>query len=186
MKCPNCNSENVQVQSKECKPKLTIPILLMCGGFGLMFLGGVGFIIGLIIGLVVAAIVKSVLPQRYQPVIVCQQCGFVGTSQTIAQTGYNNLFCTPDESNLIVIRKSNGTGAVCAMRVSVDEFAPFEVNNGDLKHLRLESGVHKINYCQVNGLGKKGRTGSVDVTIDGEKRLVQFEFKSHGINVIVQ
>ena len=77
MNCPKCNSENVQVQSKEIKLKLTGPILLIGGGFGLMILGPLGLIIGIAIGGLVAVVVKSVTPTKYRPVIVCQDCGFV-------------------------------------------------------------------------------------------------------------
>ena len=61
MKCPKCNSENVQVQPKEYKPKLTVPILMVGGGLGLRFGGIIGAIIGLIIGAVVAGIAHSLL-----------------------------------------------------------------------------------------------------------------------------
>ena len=77
MNCPKCNSENVQVQSKEYKPKLTVPILMIGGGIGLMILGPLGCLAGLVIGGIAAAIVHAVIPQTYQAVIVCQDCGFV-------------------------------------------------------------------------------------------------------------
>ena len=77
MNCPRCNSENVQVQSKEYKPKLTGPILMVGGGFGLMFASIIGLVIGVAIGGIVAAIVNSTLPTKYKSVIVCQDCGFV-------------------------------------------------------------------------------------------------------------
>ena len=77
MNCPKCNSENVQVQSKEFKPKLTGPLMLTVGGLGLMFLGPLGLIIGVAIGGIVAAVVNSMIPTKYRSVIVCQDCGFV-------------------------------------------------------------------------------------------------------------
>lgn len=77
MNCSKCNSENVQVQSKEYKPKLTVPILMIGAGVGLMILGPIGLIGGLIIGGIVAAIVHAAIPTKYRPVIVCQDCGFV-------------------------------------------------------------------------------------------------------------
>ena len=77
MNCPRCNSENVQVQSKEYKPKFTGPILLIGGGLGLMFASIIGLIIGVAIGGIVAAIVNSALPTTYKSVVVCQDCGFV-------------------------------------------------------------------------------------------------------------
>lgn len=186
MNCPKCNSANVQVQSKECKPKFTVPILLTLGGFGLMFLGPLGLIMGLIIGGIIAAIVKSVLPQTYQPVVVCQRCGFVGTSTAMANAVPNPLFCPSENSNLWLVRKSNATGSVCAMKVQIDNFSPFDINNGDTKYLKLGPGYHKISYFQASGMGKKERTGSVDITIDNAVKLVQFEFMPHGISVVVQ
>lgn len=57
MKCAKCNSENVQIQSKEYKPKFTAPILLVFIGFGL-----VGVIGGAIIGLIISVILNAVLP----------------------------------------------------------------------------------------------------------------------------
>ena len=77
MKCPKCNSENVQVQSKESKPKFTVPIMMICAGIGLMILGIIGLICGAVIGAIVAAIVNSMLPQTYESVICCQDCGNV-------------------------------------------------------------------------------------------------------------
>lgn len=186
MKCPKCNSENVQVQSKEYKPKFTVPILLTAGGFGLVFLGPVGLIIGLIVGGIVAAIVNSTLPQTYRPVVVCQQCGFVGTPTAVANNAPNPLFCQAENSNLWLVRKSNMTGAACAMQVRIDNYIPFDLNNGNTAYVKLEPGVHKISYYQATGLGKKDRTGSVDITIDEAVKVVQFEFMPHGINVVVQ
>lgn len=185
MKCPKCNSENVQVQSKEYKPKFTVPILLTFGGFGLM-LGPLGLIIGVIVGGIVAAIVKSMLPQTYQPVVVCQQCGFVGTETAMLHNIPNPLFSSAENSNLWVVRKANMTGAVCAIKVTIDNECPFELNNGDVKYLKLEHGTHKISYGQTNGLGKKERSGSVDITVDESVKLVEFEFIPHGVNVVVK
>lgn len=76
MKCAKCNSGNVQIQSKEYKPKFTAPILLVFIGFGMMFFGLVGVIGGAIIGLIISVILNAVLPQAYQSVLVCQDCGY--------------------------------------------------------------------------------------------------------------
>lgn len=186
MKCPKCNSENVQVQSKEYKPKITVPILLICGGFGLMFLGIVGLIVGLILGAIVAAIAHSVVPQSYRPVVVCQQCGFVGTATTIAHTTPNPLFCSSSESNLRILRPSSSTGAVCALGVKIDDFTPFEIGSGDMKFIKLPTGTHTVTYYQVNGLGKDKRKGSVEVVIGDEERSMSFEFLPNGLNVNIQ
>jgi hypothetical protein len=186
MKCPKCNSEDVQVQPKEYKPKFTVPILLICGGFGLVFLGIVGLVVGLILGAIIAAIVHSVVPQSYQSVMVCQQCGFVGTATTIAHVTQNPLFCASDESKLRILRPSNSTGAVCALGVKIDDFAPFEIGNGDMKFVKLPSGTHTVTYYQVNGLGKDKRKGSVDVVIGEEEQSISFEFLPNGLNVNIQ
>lgn len=186
MKCPKCNSENVQIQSKEYKPKFTVPILLVGAGFGTMFLGIIGTILGVIFGAIVAAIVHAVTPQSYQAVMVCQQCGFVGTDKTIAHAIPNPQFCTMDESNLMVVRKSNSIGSVCRMEIKIDDSAPFFLDNGEVKHLKLATGVHKVAYRQVNGMGKKQRNGLVDVSIDENRRLVQFDFLQYGVNVLIQ
>lgn len=185
MKCPKCNSENVQVQSKEYKPKFTVPILMVGAGLGLMLAGPVGLIMGLILGVIVAAIVHAVLPQTYQPVVVCQQCGFVGTT-VVAHTTTNPIFCAPSDSNLKILRLSNNTGAVCALGVVIDNLAPFEVGNGDIKFLKLDPGTHKVTYYQKNGMGKSKRKGSVDVVVGETERSMCFEFLSNGLDVTIQ
>lgn len=102
MKCPKCNSENVNIQAKEVKPKLILPMCLVLGGFGTIFLGIFGTVIGLILGLIIGAILQSVLPSGQQSVMVCQNCGYV--SKPIAQKNLNtiqhSLFCSESESNL--------------------------------------------------------------------------------------
>lgn len=186
MTCPRCNSENVQVQSQEYKPKLTVPILMIGGGFGLMLLGLIGLIGGLIIGVIVAAIVSAVIPQTYRPVVVCQQCGFVGTPTTIAPTTPNPIFCTPGECNLRIVRSSSSTGTVCALGIKIDNFAPFEIGDGDMKFIKLAPGTHRVSYYQVNGLGKDKRKGFMDVVIGGTARSMYFEFLPNGLNVTVR
>jgi hypothetical protein len=156
------------------------------GGLGLVFGGIVGGILGLIIGAVIAGIVHAALPQAYQPVVVCQQCGFVSTNVATAPVDVKTLFCTADECNLMVARKASNTGSVCILRVRIDTCATFDVVDGDVKFLRLEPGSHRITYYQVNGMGKQKRTGSLNVVIDGERRVVQFEFLPNGLNVFTQ
>ena len=77
-RCPKCNSANVDATPKEYKPKLIGPLMLTFGGFGLMFLGFVGFIAGGLIGLVLGAIINCFTPQTYQTVITCADCGYSG------------------------------------------------------------------------------------------------------------
>ena len=186
MNCPKCNSENVQVQSKEYKPKFTVPILMVGAGFGLVFGGPIGLIVGLMLGGIVAAIVHSVIPQTYQPVVVCQQCGFVGTSTTVARSTSNPLFCTHENCNLSIIRTSSATASVCAMGIKIDNFPPFGMSNGDIKFLRLDPGTHKVTYYQVNGLGKNKRKGSVDVVIGDTKQSIYFEFLPNSLDVSIR
>lgn len=185
MKCPKCNSENIQIQAKEYKPKITFPCCLTFGGFGLMFLGIVGLIIGVIVGLLVSALLYAIIPTAYQSVMVCQQCGFVGTDKNVPHIAPNSLFCAPNESNFLIIRKSNSFGNICRLRVRVDNFDAFEISDGEVKHLLLERGEHTLIYEQANGMGKKQRQGMTKIVV-GENESVQFEFQRIGINVIVQ
>lgn len=76
MKCPKCNSENVQMQAKEAKLKLIVPCMLTFGGFGLMFLGIAGLLIGAVMGLIIGAIIQALVPTKYTSVMVCQDCGY--------------------------------------------------------------------------------------------------------------
>lgn len=186
MKCPKCNSENVQVQSKEYKPKFTVPILMVCCGFGGLFLGIGGTIGGLIVGAIIAAIVNSILPQTYQPVLVCQSCGFVGTATTIAHSAPNPLFCPAEECNLRIMRSASSTGSICSLGVQIDDFAPFEIISGDMKFVKLPVGTHTVTYYQVNGMGKDKRTGSVEVEIDEGVKTICFEFLPNGLDVTVR
>ena len=186
MRCPKCNSDNIQIQAKEYKPKLTVPLLMIGGGFGLMFGGFGGAIIGILIAVFAALIINAVLPQTYRGVIICQQCGFVGTSDKLTHVTQNPLFCTMADSNLMIVRKATSTGTVCVLKVTIDGSTTFDVNNGDIKYLKLEQGRHTVSYYQFNGMGKKDRTGSLDITIDDTRRFLQFEFLKHGMNVITQ
>jgi hypothetical protein len=156
------------------------------GGFGLMLLGPIGAIGGLIIGGIVAAIVHAALPQAYQPVVVCQQCGYVGTATTIAQTAPNPLFCTHEESNLRIMRTSSNTGTVCKLGVKIDDFAPFEVGNGDMKFIKLAPGTHQVTYYQINGMGKDKRKGSINVVIGESEQSLSFAFLPNGLDVKIQ
>ena len=70
-RCPKCNSTNVTATPKEYKPKLTVPLVMTFGGFGLMFLGVIG------------AIVNGLVPQTYQTVITCSDCGYSGVCKDV-------------------------------------------------------------------------------------------------------
>lgn len=183
MKCPKCNSENVQMQAKEYKPKITLPCCMVFGGFGLMFLSIIGLIGGILLGLLVSAFLHSIIPTGYKSVMVCQQCGFVGTDTTLANAVPNSLFCPSSECNVVIVRKPNSFGSVCKLGIKIDNYAPFEVNDKEVKYLKLEQGEHIITYYQVNGMGKKQRKGSLRLTVGADCRLVEFEFQRIGLNV---
>ena len=183
MKCPKCNSENVQVQSKEYKPKLTVPIILVCGGIGLMFFG-VGAIIGVIIGAIIAAIVNSVIPQTYQSVMVCQNCGYVSQPLTKTKLGTEQhpLFCDPAESNLEVIRNDVDKGTIVVIRVKVDDYPHFDVGDNSTTNLKVPEGVHTVSYEQINGIGRNKNKGQLSVTV-GEKQSITLSFTRQGLIV---
>ena len=82
-RCPKCNSANVTATPKEYKPKLTVPLIMTFGGFGLMFLGILGLVVGALIGLVIGAIINGLLPQTYQTVITCADCGYSGVHKDV-------------------------------------------------------------------------------------------------------
>lgn len=197
MRCPKCNSENTQVQSKEYKPKLTAPIILTCGGFGLMFFG-IGAIVGVIIGAIIAAIVNSVLPQVYQPVMVCQDCGYVSQpskrsinqkheeTQTHKETQAPPLSCEMGDSNLMIVRASGSYGSLCSIGVRIDDSLSFEIKDGETKYLKVEPGNHRVTYYQVNGMGKKQRNGWVDINIGEGKRVVGLKVHRKGMDVFVK
>jgi hypothetical protein len=82
-RCPKCNSANVTATPKEYKPKLTAPLVMTFGGFGLMFLGVIGLAVGALLGLVIGAIVNGLVPQTYQTVITCSDCGYSGVCKDV-------------------------------------------------------------------------------------------------------
>lgn len=191
MKCPKCNSENVQAQSKEYKPKFTVPIIMVCGGFGLMFFG-IGAIVGVIVGAIIAAIVNSAIPQTYHSVMVCQDCGHVSQpfkqpmNQVNTETRSHPLLCTMDECNLVISRTSSSTGALCSIEVTIDGVAPFEIKDGETKYLKVEQGEHQVTYQQVNGMGKDLRKGSVNISISESKHMICLKMLPKGLDVFVK
>ena len=181
MKCPRCNSENVRIESKEYKPKITLASCLTGAGFGLFFAGPIGLIVGALLGLLIAGLLHAVIPTAYHSVKVCQSCGFVDTKQTTMNGAASPLFCTQEASSLVVIRKSSSTGALCPLIVRVDDLQPFPLNDGDIKHIALGGGTHTVRYQQNRGLGRKNRQGLVQVEITEKKRLLQFRFLPNGL-----
>lgn len=83
VRCHKCNSTNVTATPKEYRPKLTVPLVMTFGGFGLMFLGIIGLIVGALLGLVIGAIVNGLVPQTYQTVITCSDCGYSGVCKDV-------------------------------------------------------------------------------------------------------
>ncbi len=81
VRCPKCGSVNVTATPKEYKPKLAVPLMMTFGGFGLMFLGIIGLIVGVLLGLIIGAIVNGLVPQTYQTVITCNECGYSGVAK---------------------------------------------------------------------------------------------------------
>ncbi len=185
MKCPKCNSENVHIQAKEYKPRITFPCCLTFASFGLMFSGIIGLVAGVLLGLLVSAILYAIIPTGYSSVMVCQQCGFVGTNTTSTNVAPNYLFCMAEESNLLIVRRSNSFGIACKLGIKIDNHVPFEICDNELRHLKLEQGAHTITYYQVNGMGKKHRKGVINITIGSDCRMVEFEFQRVGLKSAV-
>lgn len=185
MKCPRCNSENVQMQSKISKAKLTLPICLVCGGLGLIFLSVIGLIVGVLVGLLISVIIKSLLPTGYVSVMVCQDCGYVAkpSSQRIAKSDGHPLFSTAENSNLVIVRDNSQVGSAVQLDVLIDGYAPFSIGNDMIVNLLLPDGQHHISYRQASGLGKQNRSGTKDITVSDEKQTVHFVFTAKGIEV---
>lgn len=183
MRCPKCNSENVQIHAKEYKPKLTVPIILACGGFGLMFFG-IGAIVGVVIGTIIAAIVNSALPQAYQSIMVCQNCGYMSEPMTRTQLGTKQhpLFCDSSESNLEVVRNDVAKGTIILIRVRIDYFDPFDIGDNSTVNLKLTEGNHVFSYEQVNGIGRKKNKGQFNILV-GDKKTVTISFTRQGLIV---
>lgn len=178
MKCPRCGSENTRIESKEYKPKLTTPIVLTFTGFGLMFLGIAGAVVGALLGLLIAAIVNGLMPQGYQGVIVCQNCG---CSSTVKNTMFPP---TTDDGNVMVARERSKTGDAVLLEVQMDngECKPLAVDG--LLAYNLEDGEHSLYYRQKSGFGKKNRTGVYKFTIsDGEKKTIRMKFTKNGLEI---
>lgn len=183
MRCPECNSENVQTQAKQYKPKFIGSIVLICGGIGLMFFG-VGAIVGVIIGAIIGAIVDSTIPTSYQSVMVCQDCGYVSQPLTKTKLGTEQhpLFCNPEESNLDIIRNDVVKGTIIVIRVKIDDHPHFDIGDNTTKSLKVTEGVHTVSYEQLNGIGRKNNRGQVSVTV-ADKKSITISFSRQGLLV---
>lgn len=181
MKCAKCNSENVQIQSKEYKPKFTAPILLVFIGFGMMFFGLVGVIGGAIIGLIISVILNAVLPQAYQSVLVCQNCGYTAICKGESVSNSQAI----ENFNLAVIREPSKTGSRVLLSIRVDDRPIIDVANGKSVYYTLERGKHTIFFQQKSGIGSAKRTGAISVEIlENQKTYVHIAFTKNGVSVI--
>jgi len=186
MKCPKCNSENVQISAKTKKRN---PLMLGCvlglGGLGLMFLGPLGAILGVIIGLILGWVLKAIVPPSYKTVAVCQSCGYISQSVNQGSVGVTSpLFCTESESNLVLTRKNASCGSVIGLQLTIDGSNPFMLFDGASVCLKLEKGSHALSYEQLRGLGKKNRKGSLSVNIsDDVKQYISIIFTPKGIDI---
>lgn len=165
MKCPQCNSENIQMQSQPGKSLPVVGFVLAFGGFGLMFLGILGAIIGAVLGAIIGSIVKACVSPKYETVAVCQSCGYTSSPADLqyAQSTIEPVTQNSAHSTLTVSRRSAATGSVINMLIQVDERPPFTLSNGAFRNIILEEGEHQIKYEQQNGLGKSNRQGVLSV-----------------------
>lgn len=187
MKCPRCNSENIQMQTREGKGLSIILFALMFGGFGLMFLSVVGLVLGALLGLVIGAIIKAALPKHNETVAVCQSCGY--TSEPIPQglpsQGGHSLFSTDADGNLCITRENSFIGSAIFLVIRIDNNKPFNISNGMTVKLKLEEGPHKIVYEQGRGMGKKNRQGCIDLSVaEGTKYNLSLTFTKTGLDIV--
>ena len=178
IRCSKCNSENVQMQAKEYKPKMIVPSCMVGAGIGLMITGLPGAIVGIGIGLLIGIVLNAIMSNTYQSVCVCQSCGYV--SQPIVPA--NPLFCSAEESNLDVIRNDIDKGFTVVIRVRVDDYEPFYINDNTTKNLKVTKGVHTIAYEQIYGIGRKNNKGQLSVEVD-DKKSVKISFTRKGLIV---
>ena len=186
MKCPRCNSENMQMQSRPGKGLSLIWFALTFGGFGLMFLSIVGLVLGALLGCIIGAIVKATLPKHNETVAICQNCGYTSgpIPQGLPNQGGHPLFSTDSEHNFSITRENSPIGSAIFLVIRIDNYKPFNISNGMTVNLKLEDGPHKISYEQGGGLGKKNRQGCVDLfTETGIKQHMILTFTQTGLDV---
>ena len=184
MKCPKCNSENVQVQAKEFKGKFIGACCLAGAGLGLCFLGLVGVIIGLVIGTILGIILNGITSNTYQSVLVCQDCGYVSQpmNETVKLTESHPLYCDSGDGNLDIVRNDIHKGTIVVIRVKVDDYAPIDIMDNSTISLKVSEGIHTISYEQVNGIGKNKNKGQLSISVD-EKKNITFSFSRAGLIV---
>ena len=180
MKCPKCNSENVQIQAKEVKPNFILPLCLIFGGIGLVIFSIFGAIIGAGLGAVIGLILLAALPAGQQTIMICQNCGYVSQpmNKTQSTTQQHPLFCPQEESNLVVERNDIDKGTVIVVRIKIDDNEPFDIGDNLTVYLKLAEGEHIVCYEQTNGKNK----GQMNVVI-GEKKTITFSYTRQGLIV---
>lgn len=186
MRCAHCDSHNIQVQSHPIKGLPVIPFALILGGFGMMLYSIIGLILGALIGCIIGAVAKSLIPQKYETVAVCQNCGYTSeiVSQELSAIENHPLIASFDECNLIVTRNNSPTGSLIELSVEIDNAAPIYLSNNMTVYLRLENGMHKVHYEQIGGIGKKNRKGDIDLFADsGTKQYFNLTFTKTGLDV---
>lgn len=183
MKCPKCNSENINIQVREHKLRLALPMCLIGAGIG-MFFFGIGAIIGAPIGLIIGLIIQSVSPSGNETIMVCQNCGYV--SQPLTQTNISTkghlLFCPSEDSNLDIIRNDVDKGTIVIIRVKIDGYEPIDIQDNSVMTLKLPVGEHIVSYEQLNGIGRKKNNGRFNIVIN-EKKAINISFTRQGLNV---
>ena len=184
MKCPKCNSDNVNIQSKAHKIKgIIIGPCLIGAGIGLMFFG-IGAILGAIIGLIIGLIINASLPTTYESIMVCQNCGYVSQpmlKQNIS-TSAHQLIASPENSNLCIARNDIDKGTIIVIQIIIDQYSPLEIGDNSILHLKLPAGEHVVKYQQINGIGKGKNKGQFTITI-AERKQIDLSFTRQGFRV---
>ena len=186
MKCPKCNSENVQVQAKEFKPRTIGASCLIGAGLGLIFLSILGAIIGIGVGVVIGIVLNSIMGDTYQSVMVCQNCGYVMQPNNLLIPELHPehpLYCDSDESNFEVVRNDDlANYNIVVILIKIDDYYPFSIRNNSITKLKVPVGVHTIYYEQINGIGRKKNKGQLSVNVS-DKESISFSLTRQGLIV---
>lgn len=171
MKCPKCNSSHTTIEI-EAKPFPFAPVLLIVGvviGFPLFVVGA--FPLGCI-GYFVGRLLESKLPPCKNEILVCLDCDYTSKPMNhIENQKGHPLFCSAEESNLVISRNDVEKGTIIAVRITIDEYEPFDIWDNSTTFLRLPNGKHTVSYEQMNGPGKGKNKGQIDVTIRAQREI---------------
>lgn len=180
MKCPRCESETIQINIvKSKKGVLWVGAILLLLALTL-FLGVIGFCIAFVVNIIIFAVAP-----KYKTVGVCQNCGnvFNTSEQTVSFSSFQGK-SSESSDNLTVIRNNCSLGSIATLCVRVDDSRDILLGNGRSFSMPVSSGDHVLSYRQINGIGKKKRTGvyRVFVGTDSPKK-VYMTFTSKGIDI---